>query len=44
LHLTEMECSAVYWPEAQQRDDLEILTEPRPLPWDDDGNLLEPGG
>jgi hypothetical protein len=42
LHLTEMECSAAYWPEVQQRDDLEVLTEPRPLPWDDDGNLLEP--
>jgi len=41
LHLTELECSAAYWPEAQQRDDLEILSEPRPLPWDNEGNLPE---
>ncbi|MDX1961638.1 MAG: DUF362 domain-containing protein [Pirellulales bacterium] len=39
LHLDEVECSAAYWDEAQTRNDLEILTEPRELPLDDSGNL-----
>jgi hypothetical protein len=39
LHLDEVECSAAYLNEAQCRDDLEILTKPRPLPFDDAGNL-----
>ncbi|MCS7306029.1 MAG: nickel-dependent lactate racemase [Thermoguttaceae bacterium] len=39
LQLTELECGAAYWTEAQNRSDLEILTSPRPLPWDADGNL-----
>ena len=41
LDLAEVECSAVYLPEARGRDDLEILTEPRPLPLDAEGNLPE---
>ncbi|NQU22971.1 MAG: DUF2088 domain-containing protein [Candidatus Nealsonbacteria bacterium] len=41
LHLAEIECSAAYLDEARQRDDLEILTEPRDLPLDTDGNLPE---
>ncbi len=39
LELSELECSATYLEEARQRDDLEILTDPRPLPFDGDGNL-----
>ena len=41
LHLAEVECAAAYWNEARERDDLEILTEPRPLPVMEDGNLPE---
>jgi len=40
LHLAEVECSATYLDEARTRDDLEILTEPRDLLFDDDGNLV----
>ena len=39
LQLGEVECSAAYLDEARQRDDLEILTELRELPFDDAGNL-----
>lgn len=39
LHLEEVECSAAYLDEAQCRDDLEILTKPRPFPFDNAGNL-----
>ncbi|MBN1591069.1 MAG: DUF2088 domain-containing protein [Pirellulales bacterium] len=39
LHLTELECSVAYWEEARRRDELEILTPPRPLPLDEEGNL-----
>jgi hypothetical protein len=39
LEVGELECSAAYWDEARQRTDLEILTEPRPLPFDEQGNL-----
>ncbi|HOA51549.1 MAG TPA: lactate racemase domain-containing protein [Thermogutta sp.] len=39
LHLTEVECSAAYLAEAKARDDLEILTGVRPMPFGDDGNL-----
>jgi hypothetical protein len=39
LHLTEVECSAAYLPEAQNRPDLQILTPPRDLPFDAAGNL-----
>jgi hypothetical protein len=39
LELVELECSAAYLEEARQRDDLEVLTPPRPLPLDADGNL-----
>ncbi len=39
LHLGEVECSAAYLDEARQRRDLEILTEPRELPFDSAGNL-----
>lgn len=39
LQLTEVECGAAYWQEAQLRSDIEILTQPRPLPWDPEGNL-----
>lgn len=38
LHLSELECSQAYWDELSGREDLEILTQPRPLPWI--GNML----
>jgi hypothetical protein len=40
LHLAEVECSAAYWNDAQQRDDLEILTEPREFQFDERGDLV----
>ena len=43
LHLREVECSAAYLEEAQERDDLEILTELRDLPLDEAGNLPDWG-
>ena len=39
LDLAEVECSAAYLDEARRRADLEILTGPRELPFDDAGNL-----
>ena len=39
LELAEMVCSVAYREEARERDDLEVLTELRPLPLDGDGNL-----
>jgi len=41
LDIAEVECSAAYWDQARSRDDLQILTEPRPLPFDERG-LLRP--
>ena len=37
--LTEVECSRAYLDQARTRDDLQILTDPRPLPFDPNGNL-----
>ncbi len=42
LHLSEVECSAAYLADARGRADLEILTEPRDLPLDAEGNLPDP--
>jgi len=39
LDLAEVECSAAYLDEAQRRDDLEVLTPLRDLPFDAAGNL-----
>jgi hypothetical protein len=39
LRLHEMECSTAYLDEARRRDDLDLLTDPRPLPLDVEGNL-----
>lgn len=39
LDVREVECSEAYLAEARERNDLEIIAEPRPLPWDDQGNL-----
>lgn len=39
LEIAEVECSASYLPEAQERPDLEILTPLRPLDFDGAGNL-----
>jgi hypothetical protein len=41
LHLGELECSAAYLAEAREREDLEILTSLRDLPFDAAGNLSE---
>ncbi len=41
LHLAEVECSTAYLAEARQRAELEVLTDPRYLPFDADGNLPE---
>ncbi len=43
LELGEVECSAAYLGAAQERDDLKILSQLRPLPFDAAGNL-PPGG
>ncbi len=39
LDVSELACSAAYFEEAQQRTDLEVLSEPEPLPLGSDGNL-----
>jgi len=39
LSLDEVECSEVWFDEARACDTLEILTPPRPLPFDAEGNL-----
>jgi len=41
LSLAEVECSAAYLDEARNRDDLEILTDLRPLSFDTSGNLSD---
>jgi hypothetical protein len=43
LHLAEVECSAAYWSEAQQRDDLTVLSDPRDLTFEA-GLLAPPNG
>jgi hypothetical protein len=42
LHLSELTCSRVYWPEALRREDLEVLCDPQPLRFDNHGNLIPP--
>jgi hypothetical protein len=39
LHAEEVECSEAYLEAARQRSDLEVLCEPRALPFDDAGYL-----
>jgi hypothetical protein len=39
LHVAEVECSRQYYQQAQQRDDLELLTDLRPLSFDSLGML-----
>ncbi|MEQ8790154.1 MAG: lactate racemase domain-containing protein [Pirellulaceae bacterium] len=39
LEVAELECSIAYLEEAKTRTDLEILTDPRPLEFDEQGNL-----
>lgn len=39
LDVVELECGEAYLPQAREMSNLEILTEPRPLPLDADGNL-----
>ena len=39
LDVAEVICSDTYLQEAQQRDDLEVLSAPQPMPFGEDGNL-----
>jgi hypothetical protein len=39
LRLGEVLCSTAHLGEARGRDDLEVVSEPAPMPLDDDGNL-----
>ena len=39
LDVGEVECSEAYLGEARERSNLEVLTEPRALPFDAQGNL-----
>ncbi len=39
LHLEELQCAAAFWEEAQGREDLEILSEPKELLFDENGQL-----
>jgi hypothetical protein len=39
LQVAELECSTAYLEDARQRPDLEVLCSPRPLPFDEHGNL-----
>jgi hypothetical protein len=41
LHLEEVECSQAYWSTAQAHGGLEILCPPRPLRFDDRGDLID---
>jgi hypothetical protein len=41
LDVAEVECSTAYLEEARERSDLEVISEPRPLPFGDDGVLPE---
>jgi hypothetical protein len=41
LHVSELECSVAYLNEARERDDLEVIVEPRSLPVDEHGMLPE---
>ncbi len=41
LHLAEVECSSVFLDDARGRDDLEILTEPRDIVFDGQGDLVD---
>lgn len=40
LHVSELACSRVYYDEARERDDLEVLSEPQPVNFDDQGNFV----
>ena len=41
MALAEVECSAAYLSEARDRDDLEILSDLRPIPFDESENLSD---
>lgn len=42
LTLSEVDCSEAYWTEANQRDDLKILSDPQPINFDPIGNFIDP--
>ena len=39
LDVVELECSEAYLPQARELPNLEIIAQPRPLPFDAQGNL-----
>ncbi len=41
LHIEEVECSQVFWNQANQNKNLEIVHPPRPLQFDSESNLIE---
>jgi hypothetical protein len=41
LEVAEVECSVAYLNEARERSDLEIIKDPRPMPFDAAGNLAD---
>ena len=40
LHLSELACSSAYWEEARKRPDLEVLSEPAAIDFDDAGDFV----
>ena len=40
LQVAEVECSARYRQEAEQRDDLQVISEPRDFEFDESGNFV----
>ncbi len=42
LRLSEVACSAAYWPDATHREDLDSLSDPESLEFDSSGNLVSP--
>ncbi len=41
LHIEEVECSQVFWEQAAQMKSLEVIREPRPLPFDQNDDLID---
>ena len=41
LHIEEVECSQLFWKEATQHPSIEIIHEPRPLQFDENGDLRD---
>ncbi len=41
LHIAQLGCSEAFWQEAQARDDLEVISDPQPLEFDQAGDFFE---